>query len=99
MKKVAALLLVLSMALVLCACGSTSKYEGSWVCVDGRAPNGYPDVMTLKQDGTGMADGRACSWSVENDRFTLYLGSRILSYSVSVKGSNIFLNDVQYRKR
>lgn len=59
MKKVCGVILILVMAMTLCACSGTPDVEGSWMCTDAEESYGYQfDVLQTHKD-TGEPMGRA----------------------------------------
>lgn len=89
-----AIIIVLS----LCACASSEdKLVGNWVCEE--SIRNYPDQMTLYEDGTGIADGRTCSWTAEDGVLKLLLGFSSHSYDYEIQGSVLYLNEYAYNKK
>lgn len=92
MKKVVSLALAIVIALSLCACSSSAnKLVGNWVCEE--SCSGYPDQMTLYEDGTGVLEGVGCSWTAENGVLTIlvgYLGT--WTYEYEIDGAVLYLD-------
>ena len=69
MKKSVSLVLAILMAVtLLCGCAknqsaSPSPFVGTWVC--DYDPTGFPAQMVLREDGSAIADGISCVWSVK----------------------------------
>ena len=96
MNKLLAFLLAVIMVFSLCACTSTSKLVGSWVCDE--VHSGYPDQMVLNRDGTGVADGISCNWSTSGNRFVLSMLLGTYDYTFYTRGSTLYLDDYAYTK-
>jgi len=72
-----ALLLVFAMAAAITGCGGgkDSKggdplFAGKWVTADGYpAPNGLPDDLELRKNGTGTCEGVEILWRAGDGRF------------------------------
>lgn len=97
-RAIALVLALCMLALLLCACGASSKFVGSWVCEEVRG--GYPDQMSFASDGTGTADGLPCNWAAENGELKLsiaLLGSD--SYSYEFSGGKLYLDGYGYTKQ
>lgn len=80
------------------ACGSKSKLEGTWDCE--QAVTGYPNSLTLNEDGTGVGDGISLSWHTEGD--TLYVDGNYIDsykYTYSVSGNALTLDGYQYNRQ
>ena len=98
MKKLWFLTLTMSIVLFLCACGSsTDKLVGNWICEE--VYSGYPDQMTLNEDGTGTVDGYGCNWTAENGVLTIAVGNLLigtLEYSYEIDDSVLYLDGYGY---
>ena len=94
------LLIVVCLLFSMCACGSSSRFVGNWICDE--VHSGYPDQMTLNRDGTGMADGFTCSWNAKDGRLKFNVGSILvgnIEYDYEFRGSRLYLDDYGYTKR
>lgn len=98
MKKLLSLALTIVVVLSLCACGSPAdKLTGNWVCEG--SYKGYPDQMTLNEDGTGIVEGYSCNWTAEDGVLTLAVGNILigtLSYEYEIDGSVLYLDGYAY---
>jgi hypothetical protein len=65
------------------------KLVGSWIGYEQR--NGFPDAMTLREDGTGIADGVSISWWVSDDSFHFSYSSGTKEYKVETVGDTFYL--------
>lgn len=99
MKKAVSLFLsIIIIGCMFCACGSTARFEGNWACEN--APNGYPGQMSLKGDGTGIADGFSCNWREQDGEFVLVLSLYgKLAYKYHFEGSTLYLDDYKYVRK
>lgn len=82
----------------LCSCGKESKLVGSWYPAE--KESGYPDVMTLNNDGTGSADGFSLNWSVNGNQLTLVvgvIGSYVYEYEID--GNTLTLDGYSYYRQ
>lgn len=80
------------------ACGNENKLEGTWDCE--QVVTGYPDSLTLNEDGTGVGDGISLSWHTEGD--TLYVDGNYIDsykYTYSVSGNILRLDGYQYNRQ
>lgn len=97
MKKALAIVLVLVMILSLGACGSSNKLEGNWICEESHS--GYPDQMTLFEDGTGSVDGFDCNWTAADGIINFSLGLfGTKTYNYEISGSVLYLDGYAYTK-
>ena len=98
MKKYAISLLIIIIAISLCSCGMSSGIAGNWICQE--VHNGYPDQMTLKNDGTGMVDGISCNWTTNHGELTITAGIfGTMTYEYKMQGNNLCLNKYLYDKK
>ncbi|MBQ7504987.1 MAG: hypothetical protein IJT79_06710 [Ruminococcus sp.] len=99
MKKVLSVLcVVLFIAVTLCSCGSNTLV-GSWICEE--VHNGYPDAMTLNDDGTGIVDGTNVSWWVDADKNVVHFNATYDSKKCDFyfEGDTLYLDDYAYTRK
>lgn len=89
-------------AVILCSIslGCGAGIEGNWVCDE--VHGGYPDQMSLNEDGTGTADGYSCNWYVADNQLTITVGSIFagtLTYEYSVSGTELYLDEYRYTRQ
>ena len=89
------IMLLLSFAFSLCACGN--KLTGNWVCTE--HISNYPGSMTLKSNGTGVADGYSISWYTRDNTLTMSLLMGTYTYDYELKGSTLYLDGYAYHKK
>jgi len=84
-KTISVFLCVLLVLSVFGGCSKKSNLVGTWWHVS-EAISGLPDILILKEDGTGSVDGLNANWSVEGDKIHIMagiFGSHEYNYSVS----------------
>lgn len=88
---------VLLIAATLCSCGGNTLV-GSWLCEE--VHRGYPDVMTLNEDGTGIVDGTSVSWWVDEDENVLHYNATYGSgeHDYYFEGDTLYLDDYAYTR-
>ncbi|MBQ6531279.1 MAG: hypothetical protein IJI39_10240, partial [Clostridia bacterium] len=92
------LIAVMLTIMSLCSCGSSNSIVGNWVCQE--VHDGYPDQMTLKDDGTGMVEGVSCSWNTNNDKLSIIAGSYgQFDYTYKIDGQILYLDSYAYDKK
>lgn len=93
-KMVSAVLLLVFVSLLLCACGgSGNPLVGNWTFQGGDGPNAYFYTITIRADGTGVINGESMSWSTSGGSLILQ-SSRWgqLNYRYSVSGNTLTLD-------
>lgn len=86
---------IIAISFISCGQSSQKKIINDWVCE--KVHDGYPDTMTLFEDGSGLADGVHCYWHLKDGY--LYLSSSIYTYEtfyIHFEQDKLYLNDYGY---
>lgn len=98
---VVAIFMIVVTLLALTACSTKDKMIGTWVCES--SISGYPDIMTLSSDGTGVMDSISVSWYIDeaNGKFvfiTSGLKARTHTLNYAISGDKLYLDSYAYNK-
>lgn len=94
------LILITACMIMMCftACKDEDTIVGTWSST-GDEPSGYPGIMTLHEDGTGLADGFNLNWYTDGNELTLSValfGEE--SYTYEVLGGFLKLDGYVYTR-
>ncbi len=98
MKKIV-ILVAVTLCLLLSACSNNSKLTKEWICDE--IHTGYPDEITIFEDGSGIADKAGFDWKTENGKLYLTFHSKYSAqtYDLSLENDKMYLDGYSYHIR
>lgn len=99
MKKLIVIILTISVMLIcFTGCKDENSIVGTWSS-SGDEPSNYPGIITMHEEGTGLADGFNLNWYTNGNRLTLSIalfGQE--SYTYEVLGDFLKLDGYVYTR-
>ena len=101
MKRIYKTLFVIVCIVLFCvifsSCGNSIAKE--WICDE--IHNGYPDEITIFDDGTGVADNANFTWKTENGKLYINFETKYKDRTFELKTDNgkMYLDSYSYHVR
>ena len=86
------ILLTVCIATMLSACGSSSPVVGTWKRIEGMTT--YGNILILKKDGTGSADGIPFNWIAKDRQLSLAVWTRTIELSYKTEGGTLIIREI-----
>ena len=101
MKKILSITMTAVMSVMICllcvGCSNLSGPEGNWECDS--VTSGYPDVVTLNNDGTGTLDAIDVSWVIDGEKIRFTSTWNTYKYDFKLEDDKLYLDDYSYHRR